>query len=350
MTEPATPTRALPVGVLVSGSGSNLEAIFIAIESGELPAEVRIVVSNKPGVLALERAAKRGVKTVVLDHKSFATREAFDTGVVHVLREAGVELVVLAGFMRIVTSVLLDAFTDRVLNVHPALLPAFPGAHGARDAIAHGVKISGCTVHLVDGGVDTGPIVAQVAVPVLEEDDEAALQKRIQAEEHQILPRAIRWFAENRVRIVREGSDRVRARAIVLALASSFILVLPACDNKAKNEARILASTIDRYRDGSLEERPERAQRVAGLACSHPVTCATKEACLRTIVPFIEGLELRAKAKSDSAKLVDGGGDIADFQALDNVLARASERVATAEAMRQGCEQALEEQKKTFGY
>ncbi len=201
----------LAIGVLVSGAGSNLEAIFAAIEAGQLDARVAVVVSNKPEVGALERARKRGVPAVVVNHKEHATREAFDARVVESLRAAQVELVVLAGFMRIVTTVLLDAFPDRVLNVHPALLPAFPGAHGARDALAHGVKVAGCTVHLVDAGIDTGPIVAQAAVPVLPGDDEHALQKRIQAEEHALLPRAIQWFADKRVRVLREPGQRARA-------------------------------------------------------------------------------------------------------------------------------------------
>jgi len=205
--------KRLAIGVLVSGAGSNLEAIFSAIEAGELAADVCVVVSNRPGALAIERAERRGVRAVVIDHKAFDTREAFDARVVATLRESGAELVVLAGFMRVVTSVLLDAFEDRVVNVHPALLPAFPGAHGARDALAHGVKLSGCTVHLVDAGVDTGPIVAQSAVPVLAGDDEQALQKRIQREEHVLLPKVIQWFAEERVRVVREPG--LRARTVV---------------------------------------------------------------------------------------------------------------------------------------
>lgn len=206
--------RPLALGVLVSGGGTNLEAIFAAIEARELSAVVRVVVSNKPGAYALERARARGVPTCVIDHRAFAGREAFDAELVRVLREHAVSCVVLAGFMRIVTTTLLDAFPDRVVNVHPALLPAFPGVHGPAQALAYGVKVAGCTVHFVDAGVDTGPIIVQRAVSVAEGDDEAALAARILVEEHRALPEALHAIAEGRVSVVRpvEGRPRVTVR------------------------------------------------------------------------------------------------------------------------------------------
>ena len=205
----------LALGVLVSGGGTNLEANFGAIEARELSAAVRVVISNKAGAYALERARARGVPTCVIDHRAFAGREAFDAEIVRVLRDHAVSCVVLAGFMRIVTSVLIDAFPDRVVNVHPALLPSFPGVHGPAQALAYGVKVAGCTVHFVDAGVDTGPIIAQRAVDVAEGDDAAALAARIHVEEHRALPQALQAIAEGRVRVDRpaEGRPRVTVRS-----------------------------------------------------------------------------------------------------------------------------------------
>ena len=187
------------VGVLVSGSGTNLQAILDAAAEGRLGAAVRLVISNRSDALALQRARAAGVPTRVLLHTEQATREAYDDALVAALKEARVDLVALAGFMRIVTPRLLAAFPGRVLNIHPSLLPAFPGLHAQRQALSHGVKVSGCTVHFVDEGCDTGPVIAQAAVPVFDEDDEAALTARILAEEHRIYPAAIRAMAEGRV-------------------------------------------------------------------------------------------------------------------------------------------------------
>jgi phosphoribosylglycinamide formyltransferase-1 len=203
----------LPIGVLVSGTGTNLQAILDAVATGALHADVRIVVSNKPGVLALERAAKAGVPSKVVPHKDYATREAFDTAVVAALREAGVEYVVLAGFMRLVTRVLLGAFPHRIVNIHPALLPAFPGVDAQAQALAYGVKVTGCTVHLVDEGTDTGPILAQRAVPILDGDDVARLRARVLEAEHAVLVDTLRAIAEGRLEVVPgEGGQRTRAR------------------------------------------------------------------------------------------------------------------------------------------
>jgi phosphoribosylglycinamide formyltransferase-1 len=193
--------KRLTLGVLISGSGTNLQAIFDAIATKRLDADVAVVVSNVANAAGLDRAKKAGVPAVVVDHKAFDGRAAFDTELVRVLREHGVEWVVLAGFMRIVTPVLLDAFPGRVVNVHPALLPAFPGVHAQRQALAYGVRVTGCTVHLVDAGTDTGPILAQAAVPVLDGDDEARLTARILVQEHALLPRVLQWIADGRLHV-----------------------------------------------------------------------------------------------------------------------------------------------------
>lgn len=196
------------VGVLASGSGSNLQALIDA-ELG--PARIAVVICNVPGAKALARAEAAGIPSVVIDHRAFKDRGAFDLALVETLRARGVEWVVLAGFMRIVTPVVLDAFTDRVVNIHPALLPSFPGVHAQKQALLAGVKLSGCTVHLVDEGTDTGPILAQSAVPVLPDDDEARLSGRILAEEHRLYPRCVRALAEGRLRIARDASGKKRA-------------------------------------------------------------------------------------------------------------------------------------------
>lgn len=209
----------LNLGVLVSGSGTNLQSILDAIAEGRLDARVNIVVSNKPGVFALERAARANVPTKVLSHRDYPSREAFDEALVAVLKEAGVELVVLAGFMRILTPRFLDAFPERVVNIHPSLLPAFPGIDAQKQAFDYGVKIAGCTVHFVDAGTDTGPIIAQAAVPVLEGDDAEKLRLRILEQEHRLLVSVLQWFSEGRVELVQNagGRPRVRVRGVETA-------------------------------------------------------------------------------------------------------------------------------------
>jgi phosphoribosylglycinamide formyltransferase 1 len=202
----------ITLGVLVSGSGTNLQAILDAVRERTLDARLAIVVSNVAGAKALERARAAGVETAVIDHTRFADRASFDAAVVERLRERGVDLVVLAGFMRLLTPVLLDAFPLRIVNVHPALLPAFPGIHGARQALEYGVRVAGCTVHFVDGGTDTGPIIAQAAVPVRDDDDEAALAARILEQEHALLPRVLQWIAEGRVSVQATQGARPRVR------------------------------------------------------------------------------------------------------------------------------------------
>ena len=189
------------LGVLVSGSGSNLQAIIDNIEAGRLDARIKIVISNVPGVFALERARKHGLPAMVISHKDYKSREDFDQKLVEVLKEYEVELVILAGFMRVVTPVLLRAFPMRVMNIHPALLPAFPGTHVWQAEIDYGVKFAGCTVHFVDEGTDTGPIIIQAVVPVYDDDTAETLNARILKQEHKIYSRAIQLFAEGRLEL-----------------------------------------------------------------------------------------------------------------------------------------------------
>jgi phosphoribosylglycinamide formyltransferase-1 len=188
------------LGVLVSGSGSNLQAIIDNIEGGRLDARIQIIVSNLPDVYALERARKHGIPSLVLPHKGLK-REEFDQKVVEVLKAHDVELVILAGFMRILTPVLLRAFPMRVMNIHPALLPAFPGTHVWQAEVDSGVKFAGCTVHFVDEGTDTGPIILQAVVPVYDEDTADTLNARILKQEHKIYSQAIQLYAAGKIKI-----------------------------------------------------------------------------------------------------------------------------------------------------
>jgi phosphoribosylglycinamide formyltransferase-1 len=195
------PGRLLRVGVLASGSGSNLQSLVDRSEEGKIPAKIACVISNNATAFALERARKHGIPALHLDHRLFSCREAYDEALVSALREHEVELVALAGFMRIITPALIDAFPNAIMNIHPALLPSFPGLHAQRQALNHGVKIAGCTVHFVDRGTDTGPIICQAAVPVLEGDTQETLSARILVEEHRCYPLAVRLFAEGRLTI-----------------------------------------------------------------------------------------------------------------------------------------------------
>lgn len=203
------------LGVLVSGSGSNLQAILDAAASGRLDATIRVVISNKPGAPALDRAARAGVPIATLSHRDYPSREAFDAAVVERLRESSVEWVVLAGFMRLLTRTLLDAFPHRIVNIHPALLPAFPGVDAQQQAFDYGVKITGCTVHLVDEGTDTGPIIAQRAVPILNGDDIQALRHRILEQEHELFVEVLQAIAEGRL-VVEPGEPGKRTRVRLL--------------------------------------------------------------------------------------------------------------------------------------
>ncbi len=191
----------LRVGVLASGRGSNLRAILSGVEARRIRAEVVVVLSDRSGAGALDIARDHGVEALVLDPTLPPGREGYDKALMALLEERRVGLVCLAGYMRILSPVFVRHFEGRLLNIHPALLPAFPGLHAQRQALEHGVRIAGATVHFVDEGVDTGPIVLQAAVPVRQDDTEASLSDRILAEEHRIYPEAIRLFAEGRLRL-----------------------------------------------------------------------------------------------------------------------------------------------------
>ncbi len=192
----------LLLGILASGRGSNLQAIVDAIAAGRCPARVAVVVSDRKDAPALDRARRAGIRAAHLDPRAFPDRAAFDDAVAGVLDEQGVELVCLAGYMRVLSPEVVRRYRGRILNVHPSLLPMFPGLHAQRQALEHGVKVAGATVHFVDEGVDTGPIVLQSAVPVLEGDTEASLEARILVEEHRLYPEAIRLYAEGRLEVV----------------------------------------------------------------------------------------------------------------------------------------------------
>jgi phosphoribosylglycinamide formyltransferase-1 len=189
------------LGVLASGRGSNFQAIVDEIEAGKLNASVKLLIVDNPDAYAVERAKNHSIPYLHLNPGEFPTRDAFFLRIVDEFRERGVNLVILAGFMRMVRKPLLDAFPDRVMNIHPALLPAFPGLHGQKQAADYGVKISGCTVHFVDGGMDSGPVIIQAAVPVSPDDTEETLSGRILKLEHKIFPEAVRLFSEGRLRV-----------------------------------------------------------------------------------------------------------------------------------------------------
>jgi len=189
------------IGILISGRGSNMESILLAAEERRIPAVVAVVISNEPDAPGVARAQARGVETVVLDHRRCATREDQDRRIVSVLEERRVDLVCLAGYMKLLSPGLLKAYPGRILNIHPALLPAFPGLESQRKALEYGVRFTGATVHFVDAGVDTGPIVLQSVVPVEQDDTPATLTQRILREEHRIYPEAIRLFFQDRLQI-----------------------------------------------------------------------------------------------------------------------------------------------------
>jgi len=179
------------IGVLISGRGTNLQAIIDAVGDGRLDARVAVVISNRADAYGLERARAAGIEALVRDHKAWPSREAYEAVLVEDLRARNVELVCLAGFMRLLGATFVDAFPNRILNIHPALLPSFPGLHAQRQALDHGVKFSGATVHIVDANLDAGPIVMQAVVPVFDDDTEDTLSARILVEEHRIYPEAI---------------------------------------------------------------------------------------------------------------------------------------------------------------
>ncbi len=214
----------LDLAVLVSGSGSNLQSVIDKVESGALDARIRLVLANKPDAYGLERARKHGIPAVCLEHKSFPVREEFDAEMVRLIRAHGADTVAMAGFMRMVTPVFLGAFPGRVVNIHPALLPSFPGVHGQRDAADYGVRFSGCTVHFVDEKMDHGPVIIQAVVPAYTQDDGDTLGGRILALEHRIYPQALQWLASGRLSI--------KGRKVELAPSSASLSarVAPAPD------------------------------------------------------------------------------------------------------------------------
>ena len=200
------------IGILVSGRGSNMAAILDAIQSGDLNVNVSLVLSNNPQSPALRRAARENIPTKVVNHRDYGKdREAFEAALDAALRSEGVDCVVLAGFMRVLTPFFVRRWKERLINIHPSLLPAFRGLHAQRQALEAGVKLAGCTVHFVDEGTGTGPIIAQSAVPVLDTDSEDTLSARILEEEHKLLPLVLHWLAGGRISI---ENDRVRIARI----------------------------------------------------------------------------------------------------------------------------------------
>jgi len=189
------------IGVLISGSGSNLQAIIDAVEKDEIDGKIVLVISNDPDAYGLVRAANHQIPTAVFVHSDYPSREEYDQELVHVLKNAGVELVCLAGFMRVITPTFIEEFPERIINIHPALLPAFPGTHGQGQTFDYGTRVAGCTVHFVDNQVDHGPIIIQAVVPVLPTDDEDSLSARILRCEHKIYPEAVRLFCAGRLHI-----------------------------------------------------------------------------------------------------------------------------------------------------
>lgn len=192
---------SLKIAILASGAGTNAQAIIDRSREGILDVEIELVFSNKPGAQVLERADKAGIPKKVLDHHKFEDRLSFDMALADILEDCGCEIVVLAGYMRLLTATFLGRFRGHVLNIHPAILPSFPGTHGAMDAVDYGVKISGASVHFVEEQMDSGPLIIQAAVPVKDHEAVEALQQRIHVLEHRIYPQALQWLAEKRITV-----------------------------------------------------------------------------------------------------------------------------------------------------
>ena len=198
---PQVPLNTFKLAVLVSGRGSNLQAIIDSIDREELDAHLSIVISNTKDAIALKRAEKHGIKTIFIDPSNYLSSKEYDKALVLKLKEFSVDLICLAGYMRILGEEVIQTFEKKIINIHPSLLPAFPGMNAQKQAINHGVKFSGCTVHFVDFGVDTGPIILQTVVPVYDNDDEKSLSKRILEQEHHLYPKAIKMIQENKIRL-----------------------------------------------------------------------------------------------------------------------------------------------------
>lgn len=198
------------LGVLCSGRGSNLQSIMEAIDKGQIKAELGIVLADKPEAKALERAESAGIKAVCVNRKECSDQQDFEEKLVAELRQAGVTCVVLAGFMRILSPYFVNEFKHQILNIHPSLLPSFCGAHAHRDVLAYGTKVSGCTIHFVDEGMDHGPIILQDTVPVMDDDTEDTLAARVLVKEHVLYPKAIQLFVDGRLELVDDRHVRIK--------------------------------------------------------------------------------------------------------------------------------------------
>lgn len=198
------------LGILCSGRGSNMQSIMVAIESGQIKAEIGIVLTDKPEARALQVASEAGIKSVCVNRKACSTQQEFEEKLVAELKAANVTLVVLAGFMRILSPYFVEAYRHRILNIHPSLLPSFGGAHAHRDVLAYGTKVSGCTIHFVDEGMDHGPIILQDTVPVLDDDTEDTLAARVLTKEHILYPKAIELFVDGRLELIDDRHVRIK--------------------------------------------------------------------------------------------------------------------------------------------
>ncbi len=198
------------LGILCSGRGSNMQSIMAAIESGQIKAEIGIVLTDKPEARALQVASEAGIKSVCVNRKACSTQQEFEEKLVAELKSANVTLVVLAGFMRILSPYFVEAYRHRILNIHPSLLPSFGGAHAHRDVLAYGTKVSGCTIHFVDEGMDHGPIILQDTVPVLDDDTEDTLAARVLTKEHILYPKAIELFVDGRLELIDDRHVRIK--------------------------------------------------------------------------------------------------------------------------------------------
>ena len=198
------------LGILCSGRGSNMQSIMAAIESGQIKAEIGIVLTDKPEARALQVASEAGIKSVCVNRKACSTQQEFEEKLVAELTAANVTLVVLAGFMRILSPYFVEAYRHRILNIHPSLLPSFGGAHAHRDVLAYGTKVSGCTIHFVDEGMDHGPIILQDTVPVLDDDTEDTLAARVLTKEHILYPKAIELFVDGRLELIDDRHVRIK--------------------------------------------------------------------------------------------------------------------------------------------
>ena len=198
---PQVPLNTFKLAVLVSGRGSNLQAIIDSIDREELDAHLSIVISNTKDAMALKRAEKHEIKTIFIDPSNYSSSKEYDKALVLKLKEFPIDLICLAGYMRILGEEIIQTFEKKIINIHPSLLPSFPGLNAQKQAINHGVKFSGCTVHFVDSGVDSGPIILQTVVPVYDNDDEKSLSKRILEQEHYLYPKAIKMIQENKIRL-----------------------------------------------------------------------------------------------------------------------------------------------------